>query len=49
MPWVAFSISRPMTSGMSLVVSWLRVQLEASRAMMSTIFLRIWRIWEDLA
>jgi hypothetical protein len=34
---------------MSLVVSWLRVQLEASRAMMSVIFLRMARIWEDLA
>jgi hypothetical protein len=41
MPWVAFSISRPMTSGMSFWVSWARVHELASRAMISTIFLRM--------
>ena len=49
MPWADFSISRPMTSGISLVVSWERVTLEASRAMISVIFLRIERIWEEAA
>ena len=44
MPCADFSISRPMTSGMSLVVSWERVQLEASRVMISVIFLRMARI-----
>lgn len=38
-----------MTSGISLVVSWERVQLEASRDMISVIFLRIARIWEEAA
>ena len=49
MPWVAFSISRPMTSGMSFWVSWARVHELASRAMISTIFLRIALICEDWA
>lgn len=49
MPWVDFSISRPITSGMSLVVSWDKVQLAASRWMISVIFLRIARIWEEPA
>ena len=46
MPWVLFSISRPMTSGINLVVSCERVQELASRCMMSVIFLRIALICE---
>jgi hypothetical protein len=49
MPWVAFSISRPITSGMSFEVSWVRVQLEASRWMISVIFRRMARICEEAA
>jgi hypothetical protein len=49
MPWVDFSISRPITSGISLWVSWERVQLVASRWMISVIFLRMARIWEERA
>lgn len=49
MPWDDFSISRPMTSGINLVVSWLRVQALASRCMMSIIFFLIARIWEEAA
>lgn len=49
MPWVAFSISRPITSGMSLLVSCCRVQLPASRVMISVIFRRMARIWEEAA
>jgi len=49
MPWVAFSISRPMTSGISLEVSCWRVQLLASRWMISVIFRRMARIWDEAA
>ena len=49
MPWVAFSISRPMTSGINFVVSCESVQLEASRCMISTILLRIARICDERA
>lgn len=49
MPCVDFSISRPMTSGINLVVSCGKEQLEASRWMISTIFFRIARICEERA
>ena len=49
MPCVAFSISRPITSGINFVVSCESVQLDASRWMISTIFLRMARIWEEAA
>lgn len=38
-----------MTSGINLVVSWLRVQALASRDMMSIIFFLMARIWEEAA
>jgi hypothetical protein len=41
MPWHDFSISRPMTSGISFVVSWLSEQLLASLCIISTIFFLI--------
>jgi len=49
MPCDAFSISRPMTSGMSFWTSCLRSQLVDSRWTTSNIFLRISRTWADWA
>jgi len=46
MPWQLFSISLPMTSGISFVVSWVNEHVLASRTMMSTIFFLICRICE---
>ena len=48
MPWAAFSISRPITSGISFWVSWANVQALASRWMISVIFFLMDRIWDEL-
>jgi len=48
MPWQLFSISLPMASGMNLATSSFRSQLVASRDMISTIRLRMLRIYTHI-